>query len=138
MSQPNIEEYPNPEITKQPNSSHSNGSFGPVFAVLAVIVVISAVACVLGRLCSKRGRRVKEAAHHPNKGGGKQSHGLPKEWESKQKPSFNMRDGVDIEFGFDKRMPPSGKMPKGGGGKPNKPPHQSGGHKPDIRFSNNV
>ncbi|KAH6826772.1 hypothetical protein C2S53_016910 [Perilla frutescens var. hirtella] len=90
MSQP-MEEYPNPEMSRQPDSSHSNGSFGPVFAVLAVIVVISAVACVLGRLCSKRSHRAKEAAQHSSKGS-KQSKGLgPKEWESRQKPSF-MKD----------------------------------------------
>ncbi|XP_042048942.1 uncharacterized protein LOC121794720 [Salvia splendens] len=125
MSQP-IDAYPNPEMTDQASPSRSNGSFGPVFAVLAVIVVISAVACVLGRLSSKRSHHTKKkkAEHdHPAKG----SKGLPKEWESKQKP-------LDIEFGFDKRMPP-----KNGGGKP-KQPHQNGGHnKPvDIRFSNNV
>lgn len=132
MSQP-IDEYPNPDMsTRQPaDSSHSNGSFGPVLAVLAVIVVVSAVACVVGRLCSKRGHRVKEAAHHPSK---VQSGGLgPKEWESRQKPNFNMKNG-DIEFGLDKRMP-SGKEGKKGGGKPNKshpnPPHQ---HKPEVRF----
>lgn len=143
MSQP-IDAYPNPEMTDQASPSPSNGSFGPVFAVLAVIVVISAVACVLGRLCSKRSHHTKKkkAEHdHPAKGS-KQSKGLPKEWESKQKP-------FDIEFGFDKRMPPKngGGKPKqqqpppyqNGGGKP-KQPHQNGGHnKPvDIRFSNNV
>ncbi|KAI3467534.1 hypothetical protein Pfo_024197 [Paulownia fortunei] len=123
MSQP-VEVYPNPVMTRQPDSSHSNGSFGPVFAVLAVIVVISAVACVLGRLFSKRHHRAKEAAHHP-----------PRLWESRQKPSFNMRDG-DIEFGFDKRIP-SGKGPKNGGGKA-KPPHHNGAHKPEVRFADNV
>ncbi|KAL1550835.1 hypothetical protein AAHA92_18750 [Salvia divinorum] len=137
MSQP-IDAYPNPEMTDQASPSRSNGSFGPVFAVLAVIVVISAVACVLGRLCSKRShhtKKKKKAEHgHPPKA----SKGLPKEWESKQKPNF------DIEIGFDKRMPPKngGGKPQpyqNGGGKP-KPPHQNGGHnKPvDIRFSNNV
>lgn len=128
-----MDEYPNPEMSRQ----HSNGSFGPVFAVLAVIVVISAVACVVGRLCSKRGHRVKEAAHHPKL----QSGGLglgPKEWESRQKPNFNMKNG-DIEFGFDKSRMPSA---KNGGGKP-KPhphphPHPPHHHKPDVRFSNNV
>ncbi|KAG8366118.1 hypothetical protein BUALT_Bualt17G0042600 [Buddleja alternifolia] len=100
MSQPVEELYPNPVTQQQPdnNSSHSNGSFGPVFVVLAVIVVISAVACVLGRLCSKRHHRAKEAHQHKPKAS-KQSNGLgPKEWESRAKPSFNMKGG-DIEFG---------------------------------------
>ncbi|KAI3452722.1 hypothetical protein Pfo_009386 [Paulownia fortunei] len=110
MSQP-VEVYPNP-VTRQQNSSHSNGSFGPVFIVLAVIVVLSAVACT----------------HHRPKAT-KQSHGLgPKEWESRQKPSFDMRDG-DIEFGFDKRTP-SAKVANNGGGK-GKPPHHNGGHRPE-------
>ncbi|KAK4429832.1 hypothetical protein Salat_1283900 [Sesamum alatum] len=139
MSQPNYAVYPDPVMTTQPDSSHSNGSFGPVFAVLAVIVVVSTVACVLGRLCSRRQHRGKEAAHHPPKASKQsqgQSKGLgPKEW---QKPNFNMRDG-DIEFGFDKRNPSAGKGPKNGGGK-GKPPHhhQNGAHKPEVRFSDNV
>lgn len=128
MSQP-VEEYPNTVMTRQPDSSHSSGSFGPVFAVLAVIVVISAVACVLGRLCSKRKQRTKEAAHHPAKGSKQSVQGLPKEWESRQKPSF-MRDG-DIELGFGKKAPSSKGAAKNGGGK-TKPPHQ-----PEFRFSDN-
>ncbi|KAL0357922.1 UNVERIFIED_CONTAM: hypothetical protein Scaly_1477900 [Sesamum calycinum] len=134
MSQPNYDVYPNPVMTTQPDSSHSDGSFGPVFAVLAVIVVVSTVACVLGRLCSRRHHRGKEAAHKTPKAS-KQSQGLgPKEW---QKPNFNMRDG-DIEFGFDKRNP-SGKGPKNGGGK-GKPTAiiKNGAHKPEVRFSDNV
>ncbi|KAL9149590.1 hypothetical protein ABFS82_12G117700 [Erythranthe guttata] len=150
MSQP-VEEFPNPnpsQVTteQQPDSSLSDGSFGPVFAVLAVIVVISAVACVLGRLCSRRRNRAKEAAHHhSDKGSKKKSNGLgPKEWEPRQKqPSFNMRDG-DIEFGFDKKTTPSAKGAKngnggGGGGKAKPPQHNNGGHKqPEFRFSDNV
>ncbi|KAF2286654.1 hypothetical protein GH714_023246 [Hevea brasiliensis] len=48
--------YPN-TVSGQPppaSHSHSNGSFGTVFIVLAVIIVISAIACCLGRLCNKR------------------------------------------------------------------------------------
>ncbi|KAL8534178.1 hypothetical protein ACS0TY_010253 [Phlomoides rotata] len=125
MSQP-VEEYPNTVMTRQPDTSHSGGSFGPVFAVLAVIVVISAVACVLGRLCSKRKNRAKEAAHHPDKGGKQNVQGLPKEW---QKASF-ARDG-DIELGFGKKVPSTKGPAKSGGGKA-KPPHQ-----PEFRFSDN-
>ncbi|GFP88037.1 hypothetical protein PHJA_000947400 [Phtheirospermum japonicum] len=134
MSQPLDQVYQNPVMTRQPNSSHSNGSFGPVFIVLAVIIVVSAVACVLGRLCSKRHHRAKEGSHKPPKAS-KQSQGLgPKEWESRQKPSYNMRDG-DIEFGFEKK---SSKGAKNGGGN-SKPMHYNGAHRPDqVRFADNV
>ncbi|KAK4423827.1 hypothetical protein Salat_1965600 [Sesamum alatum] len=141
MSQP-LEAYPNPVMRSQPTSSNSNGSFGPVFIVLAVIVVVSAVACVLGRLCSRRHHhRAKEVHHHSKKANNKQvSDGLgPKEWESRQKPSFNMRDG-DIEFGFDLKRMPSAKMAGNGGGGMGKPPHHNGGagHRPEVRFAENV
>ncbi|GER54824.1 hypothetical protein STAS_32457 [Striga asiatica] len=135
MSQPLDQVYQNPMMTSRPESSHSNGSFGPVFVVLAVIVVISAVACVLGRFCSKRHNRAMDGTHKQSKPS-KQSHGLgPKEWESRQKPSFNMRDG-DIEFGFEKKIH-SGKGAKNGG-KSHKPTHFNGAHGPEIKFANNV
>ncbi|KAK1269445.1 hypothetical protein QJS04_geneDACA005019 [Acorus gramineus] len=38
---------------------HSRGSFGPVFAALAVITVLSALACFLGRFCAHRISRLK-------------------------------------------------------------------------------
>ncbi|KAL7149115.1 hypothetical protein ABFS83_05G017700 [Erythranthe nasuta] len=140
MSQP-IEVYPNP-VTKQPtNSPHTSGSFGPVFIVLAVIFVISAVACVLGRLCSRRRHRAKEAAHHHHhhQKAAKQSHGGgglgPKEWESRQNPNLNMRDHGDVELGFDKKFkfPSAAKL--GGNGRP---PHHNGGRMPEVRFADNV
>uniref|UniRef100_A0A1D1Y4C9 Putative lipoprotein MPN_097 n=1 Tax=Anthurium amnicola TaxID=1678845 RepID=A0A1D1Y4C9_9ARAE len=37
-----------------PHPSHSRGSFGPVFIVLAVITVLAAIACFLGRACARR------------------------------------------------------------------------------------
>ncbi|KAL7171495.1 hypothetical protein ACSBR2_036200 [Camellia fascicularis] len=94
--------YPNP-VTNQP-SSHSKESFGAVFIVLAVIVVVSAIACFLGRFCSKRYHRAAKP---------KQSHMVakPKEREQgrqQQGHNFHGRDG-DIEFGFDKGIP-SGKQ----------------------------
>ncbi|KZV24430.1 hypothetical protein F511_24225 [Dorcoceras hygrometricum] len=99
MSTQPVEFYPAP-ITTQPSSSHSNGSFGPVFVVLAVIIVVSAVACVLGRLCGRRRHPPKHAGHSTK--AQKPNHVLgPKEWEPKQKPGFSVRDGGDIEFGFD-------------------------------------
>ncbi|KAK2977752.1 hypothetical protein RJ640_016141 [Escallonia rubra] len=95
MSQP-VEVYPN-TVTRQQPSHNSNGSFGTVFIVLAVIIVISAIACFLGRLCNRRfnqskANKQKQAVH-------------PKEREAKQKHGFPPGDGGDIEFGFDKRMP---------------------------------
>ncbi|KAG0462987.1 hypothetical protein HPP92_021463 [Vanilla planifolia] len=45
---------PRPPTT---SSSHPNGSYGPVFAVLAVIAVLAVSACVVGRLCGRRLRR---------------------------------------------------------------------------------
>ncbi|KDO82406.1 hypothetical protein CISIN_1g028436mg [Citrus sinensis] len=72
--------YPN-TVTGQPpavsSSSHSNGSFGTVFIVLAVIIVISAIACCLGRLCNRR--------HHS-------SHG------HKEKPSKQIRPRASLEL----------------------------------------
>ncbi|KAJ0725748.1 hypothetical protein HanPI659440_Chr12g0462381 [Helianthus annuus] len=85
--------YPVSE-TNPPTHRQSNGSFGSVFIVLAVIVVISAVACFLGRLCNKRHNKMKPSKHsRPAK-------------EKDMKPSrnaFQTKDG-DIEFGFDKRL----------------------------------
>lgn len=34
--------------------SHSNGSVGPVLAVLSVITILGVIACVLGRICAGR------------------------------------------------------------------------------------
>lgn len=63
-----------------PINNHSNGSFGPVSIILAVILVISLLSCVIGRICNKRRHGDH---HHPPK----QNH--------------------DIEFGIDKRIPNS-------------------------------
>ncbi|GMI99737.1 hypothetical protein HRI_003643000 [Hibiscus trionum] len=88
--------YPNNVPTGQvpaPPHSHSNGSFGPVFIVLAVIIVISAIACFIGRLCNRR--RINQT-----------------------KPSDRNRnhdsrpEERDVEFGFDGRIP--GAKPAGG------------------------
>ncbi|KAL2547005.1 hypothetical protein Fot_16238 [Forsythia ovata] len=135
MSQP-IEAYPN-TVARQ-SSSNPNGSFGPVFVVLAIIFVLSAVACVLGRLCSRRHHRVVKEHHRVAKehqqAKAKQSHHPlgPKEWESRQKPSFNMRDG-DIEFGFDKKIP----TPKMGTNGNSRGP-QNGGFRGEVRFAHNI
>ncbi|KAL0923820.1 hypothetical protein M5K25_004598 [Dendrobium thyrsiflorum] len=35
-------------------SPHSNGSYSPVFAVLAVITILSISACIIARFCARR------------------------------------------------------------------------------------
>ncbi|RAL52184.1 hypothetical protein DM860_017321 [Cuscuta australis] len=120
MAQPQVNQvYPNtytltPPFSSSttsnsnPNNSVASGSFRSVFVVLAIVVAISAIACLFGRICNGRKKREK-GAKEPKKG--KDEHRKvtpigPKEWESRQKPSF--RDG-EIEFGFDNKrmMPPS-------------------------------
>lgn len=49
-------------ISQAPSHYGSKGSFGPVFVVLAAIIVLSVVACVIGRLCTRRVSR-SEAKH---------------------------------------------------------------------------
>lgn len=83
--------YPN-TVSKQAPPSHSNGSFGTVFIVLAVIVVISGIACCLGRICNKRLNKQKVSNDKPS------SLRL-----SQHTPSFGPRErGRDLEIGFDK------------------------------------
>lgn len=139
MSQP-IDVYPsyNPVIKSQPDSSHSDGSYGPVFIVLAVIFVIGVAACVLGRLCSRRRHHDDGPRRHPPKSDAAvHSHGLgPKEWEGKEKPRIALRERADIEFGVDKRFP-SAKVASHGGGMV-APPQFDGGRRPEVRFADNV
>ncbi|KAK8561117.1 hypothetical protein V6N13_149703 [Hibiscus sabdariffa] len=61
-------------------SSHSDGSFGTVFAVLAVIIVVSSIACFLGRLCSRHMNQTK-----------------PTKQNRKHDPRHK---GIDVELGF--------------------------------------
>jgi hypothetical protein len=81
-----------------PSVHHSNGSFGSVFIVLAVIIVVSAIACFLGRLCNRRYRsqKPKENHHYHN--------------HHNHRP----KQSGDIEFGFDKKG--SAAKPGGNGG----------------------
>ncbi|XP_059308492.1 uncharacterized protein LOC132059750 [Lycium ferocissimum] len=73
------------------SSSHSNGSFGTVFIILAVVLVISVLACLIGRICNKRS----------------QGHHQPKHRETKHSHDIHPREGHDIEYGIDKRIPTS-------------------------------
>ncbi|KAK1425867.1 hypothetical protein QVD17_21229 [Tagetes erecta] len=80
--------------TLPPTSGSSNGSYGPVFIVLAIMITVSAFACFLGRLCNK-GEKVTRPSVQP----------LPKK-EKDAKNNTNVvqtKDG-DIEFGYDKRF----------------------------------
>lgn len=94
MSQPVLQVYSppfQPQVMARPAAAHhSHESFGTVFIVLAVIVVVSAIACVLGRVCSRRQSHPKGAYRSKDK-------------EAKQHHHSQPRDG-DIEFGFDKRL----------------------------------
>ncbi|KAG6573739.1 hypothetical protein SDJN02_25566, partial [Cucurbita argyrosperma subsp. argyrosperma] len=102
--------YPSSTAGVKPPSHHSNGSFGAVFIVLAVIVVLSALACFLGRLCNRRvvnQRRKPEKTH-----GGSHSRG--------KEPKLHPDKEGDIEFGFDSRNP---------NGKASFPPGGNGGYK---------
>ncbi|GLT36560.1 hypothetical protein SLA2020_109300 [Shorea laevis] len=86
--------YPNPVMGRQaPPSPHSNGSFGPVFIVLAVIIAISAISCFLGRLCNRRFSKQKphKQNHHVQNQRGQIHNGF----RTKER---------DTEFGFDPRM----------------------------------
>ncbi|OIW10570.1 hypothetical protein TanjilG_15942 [Lupinus angustifolius] len=82
-----VQVYPD-TVTDQPSPHHSNGSFGSVFVVLAIIVVISAVACCLGRFCSR---------------GQSQKHGKQKRQHNHHHHDMRPKE-VDIEFGFDKKI----------------------------------
>ncbi|KAH1040601.1 hypothetical protein J1N35_042344 [Gossypium stocksii] len=90
--------YPNTVSSGQvePSHSHSDGSFGTVFIVLAIIIVISSIACFLGRLCTRRVSQPKP---------------------TKQSKSSNARPkGNDIELGFDGRFPTAKPVGGHGGG----------------------
>ncbi|XP_058087606.1 uncharacterized protein LOC131234692 [Magnolia sinica] len=71
--------YPNSMLAEP--SSHSKGSFGPVFIALSVIIVLAMLACCLGRLCSRR-------FSHPKAKHGRAAHGKG-----------------DLEDGFEISMP---------------------------------
>ncbi|CAI9779353.1 unnamed protein product [Fraxinus pennsylvanica] len=138
MSQPVDRVYPD-TYTKQP-SSNSNGSFGPVFIVLAGVLVISAIACVFGQLCNRKHHRGNKEHHRGkeehHRGKAKPARGQdlgPKEWESRQKPSFK---DEDIEFGFDKRIPTAKVAAHGDPRGPKV--FQNGGFKGQVRFADNV
>lgn len=113
--------YPYNNVPTQPNTfppevdttSHSNGSFGTVFWVIGVIIVVSVLACVANRLCTRRTKDSKpssKASKKDKKGHAHHHPKLPKEWEGKRShPDFHQDDG-DIEFGFGGKRFPSAKV----------------------------
>ncbi|XP_030467353.2 uncharacterized protein LOC115686268 [Syzygium oleosum] len=76
---PNTLPMPPPPPSQQ-HSHSSNGSFGTVFMVLAIVLAVSAIACCLGRFCNRRSR----------------SGDPPSKQDRRPRPKEN-----DIEFGFD-------------------------------------
>lgn len=78
-----------------PTTTHSsNGSYGAVFIVLAVIVTISALACFLGRMFNKRENEARPSRHNAP----------TKEKDAKRNPNGVQTKDGDIEFGYDKRL----------------------------------
>ncbi|KAK7309693.1 hypothetical protein RJT34_06629 [Clitoria ternatea] len=112
-----VQVYPT-SVTYQSPPHHSNGSFGSVFVVLAIIVVISAVACCLGRLCNRRS--------HSSSNSHNQKH--VKQQKQQNHQNFRPKE-VDIEFGFDKRIAASKPINGHGAGRGMKPPP----HHADMR-----
>ncbi|KAM7470690.1 hypothetical protein LguiA_008873 [Lonicera macranthoides] len=66
---PILEPPPQPAatVTQQAQTSHSrHGSIGPVIGVLAVITILSAIAIMIGRICSSR--RIVGQGHYDIEG----------------------------------------------------------------------
>ncbi|XAR48071.1 hypothetical protein NMG60_11030780 [Bertholletia excelsa] len=84
--------YPNlatgrPSPSPPFSSSHSDGSFGTVFIVLAVILVVSMAACFIGRLCNRRHHHSHQLPAEPQRAGDVES-GLGKGTPATKKVSF--------------------------------------------------
>ncbi|CAI8608552.1 unnamed protein product [Vicia faba] len=90
-------------VTNQP-SSHSNGNYGPVFIVLAILLVISVVGCFLGRLCNRRKINSKNNQDRPREAPLRRS---VKPNRQQQIHDIQSREDEDVELGgIDKRRPP--------------------------------
>ncbi|MED6143678.1 hypothetical protein PIB30_007976 [Stylosanthes scabra] len=96
--------YPTNNIVANQQPHESNGSFGTVFIVLAVILVISVLACVLGRLCNKRFSN----RHHSHSHDPRHHHVKPNRQQIHNVHPREVVEGEeDIEYGgVDKRIPP--------------------------------
>ncbi|ONK82125.1 uncharacterized protein A4U43_C01F36370 [Asparagus officinalis] len=53
-----------PHSTSKAPSSNSKGSFAPVFVVLGIVAVLTAVACIIGQVCARRYLRPRHRRDH--------------------------------------------------------------------------
>ncbi|GJM86586.1 hypothetical protein PR202_ga02457 [Eleusine coracana subsp. coracana] len=104
--------YPNPASSimhAQPSTAASKGSFGPVFAVLAVICFLAVAACVIGRLCGRRFSKKKsldDQYYGSNDVGGDLEKGFEIKYPS-MKPMASSRAMIhDIDDGFEIKFAP--------------------------------
>ncbi|KAF5793566.1 hypothetical protein HanXRQr2_Chr08g0317851 [Helianthus annuus] len=125
--------YPVSSETSPPSHPQTDGSFGAVFIVLAVIVAISTIACFLGRLCNKRYNNSKPS---------KRSRHIQEKDMKPSRNAFQTKDG-DIEFGYDKRFS-SAKVANNGEpimgpnmGQPNSP-HEPNMGRPNMFHEPNI
>ncbi|KAL6634989.1 hypothetical protein ACP70R_027660 [Stipagrostis hirtigluma subsp. patula] len=92
------------------SAAASRGSFGPVFAVLAVISFLAIAACVVGRLCGRRLSKKKYAADQDFYGSNAVGGDLEKGFEIKypaMKPVASSRAVIhDIDDGFEIKFAP--------------------------------
>ncbi|XP_058744521.1 uncharacterized protein LOC131617193 [Vicia villosa] len=99
-----VQVYPT-AVTNQPSSHNSNGNYGPVFIVLAILLVISVIGCFLGRLCNRR-------KHNSNNNNQDRPRDAPlrrpvKPSRQQQIHDLQSREEEDVELGgIDKRRPP--------------------------------
>ncbi|MED6184438.1 hypothetical protein PIB30_047449 [Stylosanthes scabra] len=98
--------YPTNIVANQ-KPHESNGSFGTVFIVLAIILVISVVACVLGRLCNKRySNRHSHHSHDPRHSSHLHVKPNRQQIHNNNVHPREVEEEEDIEYGVDKRIPP--------------------------------
>lgn len=105
--------------SNEDNSSQASGSFGMVFVVLAIILVVSAVACVLGRFCTKKSNKSHQpkahkqqnhgASHHHKQGHNHTNHYKPNHSHNPHQKNDNHHGpkhgkgrpkDPDLEFGY--------------------------------------
>lgn len=100
-----VQVYPT-AVSNQPSSHHSNGSYGPVFIVLAILLVVSVIGCFLGRLCNRR-KDNNNNNHNQNLQRDAPSRRPVKPNRQQQIHDLQSREEEDVELGgIDKRRPP--------------------------------
>ncbi|PKU63311.1 hypothetical protein MA16_Dca013355 [Dendrobium catenatum] len=63
-SQRTLVVYPN-STSAQPLNSNEKGSFGPLIAVVSVILVLTVAACIIGHFCARRYLRPRPRRDQP-------------------------------------------------------------------------